>query len=91
VREICDRHGILMVADEVMAGFGRTGKWFETDHWDAVPDLMTMAKGLTSSYRAMTRSTCTTSEATRASSSRSSARRSCLTSGSAGTSVAAST
>ncbi len=50
VREICDRHGILMVADEVMAGFGRTGKWFAVDHWDTVPDLMTMAKGLTSSY-----------------------------------------
>ena len=50
VREICDRHGILMVADEVMAGFGRTGKWFAIDHWDTVPDLMTMAKGLTSSY-----------------------------------------
>jgi taurine--2-oxoglutarate transaminase len=50
VREICDRHGILMVADEVMAGFGRTGKWFAIQHWDTVPDLMTMAKGLTSSY-----------------------------------------
>jgi taurine--2-oxoglutarate transaminase len=50
VREICDRHGILMVADEVMAGFGRTGRWFAIDHWDSVPDLMTMAKGLTSSY-----------------------------------------
>ncbi len=50
VREICDRHDILMVADEVMAGFGRTGKWFAVDHWDVVPDLMTMAKGLTSSY-----------------------------------------
>ncbi|HET7473646.1 MAG TPA: aminotransferase class III-fold pyridoxal phosphate-dependent enzyme, partial [Candidatus Limnocylindrales bacterium] len=50
VREICDRHGILMVADEVMAGFGRTGKWFAIEHWDTVPDLMTMAKGLTSSY-----------------------------------------
>lgn len=50
VRELCDRHGILMVADEVMAGFGRTGKWFAVDHWDVVPDLMTMAKGLTSSY-----------------------------------------
>src|SRR5262245_43661418 len=48
VREICDRHGILMVADEVMAGFGRTGRWFAIDHWDTVPDLMTMAKGLTS-------------------------------------------
>jgi taurine--2-oxoglutarate transaminase len=50
VREICDRHHILMVADEVMAGFGRTGRWFAVDHWDTVPDLMTMAKGLTSSY-----------------------------------------
>lgn len=50
VREICDRHGILMVADEVMAGFGRTGRWFAVDHWGVVPDLITMAKGLTSSY-----------------------------------------
>jgi taurine--2-oxoglutarate transaminase len=50
VRELCDRHGILMVADEVMAGFGRTGKWFAIQHWDTVPDLLTMAKGLTSSY-----------------------------------------
>jgi taurine--2-oxoglutarate transaminase len=50
VREICDRYDILMVADEVMAGFGRTGRWFAIDHWDVVPDLMTMAKGLTSSY-----------------------------------------
>lgn len=50
VRELCDRHSILMVADEVMAGFGRTGRWFAVDHWDVVPDLMAMAKGLTSSY-----------------------------------------
>ena len=50
VRELCDKYGILMVADEVMAGFGRTGRWFAVDHWDVVPDLMTMAKGLTSSY-----------------------------------------
>ncbi len=50
VRQICDRHGILMVADEVMAGFGRSGRWFAIQHWDTVPDLMTMAKGLTSSY-----------------------------------------
>jgi taurine---2-oxoglutarate transaminase len=50
VREICDRHGILMVCDEVMAGFGRTGRWFAVDHAGVVPDLMTMAKGLTSSY-----------------------------------------
>jgi len=47
VREICDRHGILMVADEVMAGFGRTGRWFAIDHWGVTPDLMTVAKGLT--------------------------------------------
>jgi taurine--2-oxoglutarate transaminase len=50
VRDICTRNGILMVCDEVMAGFGRTGRWFAVDHWDVVPDLMTMAKGLTSSY-----------------------------------------
>jgi taurine--2-oxoglutarate transaminase len=50
VREICDRNDILLVADEVMAGFGRTGKWFAIEPWDTVPDLMTMAKGLTSSY-----------------------------------------
>jgi taurine--2-oxoglutarate transaminase len=50
VREICDRNEILMVCDEVMAGFGRTGRWFAVDHWGVVPDLMTMAKGLTSSY-----------------------------------------
>jgi taurine--2-oxoglutarate transaminase len=50
VREICSRHGILLVADEVMSGFGRTGEWFAVDHWHVVPDLMTMAKGLTSAY-----------------------------------------
>jgi len=50
VREICSQHGIVMIADEVMSGFGRTGKWFAVDHWNVVPDLMTMAKGLTSSY-----------------------------------------
>jgi taurine--2-oxoglutarate transaminase len=50
VRELCDRFGILMVADEVMAGFGRTGEWFAIDHWDVVPDLICVAKGLTSSY-----------------------------------------
>lgn len=50
VRELCDRHGILLIADEVMCGFGRTGEWFSVNHWDVVPDVMTMAKGLTSSY-----------------------------------------
>jgi taurine--2-oxoglutarate transaminase len=50
VREICDRHDILMVADEVMAGFGRTGRWFACDHWDVVPDIITTAKGINSGY-----------------------------------------
>ena len=50
VRALCDRHGILMIADEVMSGFGRTGEWFAVDHWKVVPDIMTMAKGLTSAY-----------------------------------------
>lgn len=50
VRALCDRHGILLIADEVMSGFGRTGRWFAVDHWDVKPDLMTMAKGLTSGY-----------------------------------------
>ena len=50
VRAICDKYGILLIADEVMAGFGRTGKWFAIEHWGVVPDLLTMAKGLTSAY-----------------------------------------
>ena len=50
IREICDKYGILMICDEVMTGFGRTGKWFGVDHWNVVPDMITMAKGLTSSY-----------------------------------------
>jgi taurine--2-oxoglutarate transaminase len=50
VRELCDRHGIVFVADEVMAGFGRTGRWFALDHWDVVPDLITFAKGVNSGY-----------------------------------------
>jgi taurine---2-oxoglutarate transaminase len=50
VRELCTRHGILMICDEVMAGFGRTGEWFAVNHWNVVPDLVTFAKGLTSSY-----------------------------------------
>ncbi len=50
VREICDRHGILLIADEVMTGFGRTGAWFAVDHWKVVPDIMTMAKGINGAY-----------------------------------------
>jgi len=50
IREICDRYGILLIADEVMSGFGRTGKWFAVDNWNVVPDMITMAKGLTSGY-----------------------------------------
>jgi taurine---2-oxoglutarate transaminase len=50
VRELLDEYGILMIADEVMSGFGRTGKWFAVDHYGVVPDLITCAKGLTSSY-----------------------------------------
>src|ERR1700720_3907077 len=50
VRALCDKYGILMIADEVMAGFGRTGEWFSVDHWQVVPDLISMAKGLTSAY-----------------------------------------
>lgn len=50
VRELCDRYGMVMICDEVMSGFGRTGKWFAVEHWDIVPDIITMAKGLTSAY-----------------------------------------
>lgn len=50
VREICDRYGIVFIADEVMAGFGRSGKWFSIEHFDVVPDLLTFAKGVNSGY-----------------------------------------
>jgi len=50
LRRLCDKYGILMVCDEVMCGFGRTGEWFAVDHWDVVPDIMTMAKGLSAGY-----------------------------------------
>jgi adenosylmethionine-8-amino-7-oxononanoate aminotransferase len=53
VREICDRYGILLCADEVITGFGRTGEWFGSIKYDFVPDLMTCAKGLSSSYAAI--------------------------------------
>src|SRR6266511_2034466 len=50
LRALCDAHGILLVLDEVMTGFGRTGKYFAAEHWNVVPDIMTFAKGVTSGY-----------------------------------------
>ena len=50
VRAICDRHDVLLIADEVLSGFGRTGRWFAVDHDGVTPDLLTMAKGLTAGY-----------------------------------------
>lgn len=50
VRALCDKYRILLIADEVMSGFGRTGEWFAVNHWNVKPDIMTMAKGLTSGY-----------------------------------------
>ncbi|HEV8251151.1 MAG TPA: aminotransferase class III-fold pyridoxal phosphate-dependent enzyme [Gaiellaceae bacterium] len=50
IRETCDRYGIVLITDEVMAGFGRTGRWFAVDNWDVVPDIMTVAKGINSGY-----------------------------------------
>jgi taurine--2-oxoglutarate transaminase len=50
VRSLCDEHGIVMIADEVMCGFGRCGEWFAVDRWNVVPDLITFAKGVNSGY-----------------------------------------
>ena len=50
VRALCDRFGIVYIADEVMVGFGRVGEWFAFQAWDAVPDLITFAKGVNSGY-----------------------------------------
>jgi taurine--2-oxoglutarate transaminase len=50
IREVCDRYGILLILDEVMAGWGRTGRWFACEHWDVVPDIITTAKGINSGY-----------------------------------------
>ncbi len=50
LREICDRHDVLLIADEVMTGWGRTGKWFAVDHWNVKPDILTTAKGITTAY-----------------------------------------
>ena len=48
--EVCRRNGVLVIADEVMTGFGRTGRWFGVDHWDVRPDIVTAGKGTTSGY-----------------------------------------
>ena len=50
IRDICNKFNILFIADEVMCGYGRTGKWFAIDHWDVVPDIVTMGKGISSGY-----------------------------------------
>lgn len=50
LREICDRRGVLLIADEVMAGWGRTGEWFSVNHWNVKPDILVTAKGITSAY-----------------------------------------
>ncbi len=50
VRELCDQHGILLIADEVMSGWGRTGKWFAVENHDVIPDMIATAKGITSGY-----------------------------------------
>jgi taurine--2-oxoglutarate transaminase len=50
LRQICDDSGVLLIADEVMSGWGRTGKWFAVDHWGVTPDILTTAKGITSAY-----------------------------------------
>lgn len=50
LRQICDRHGVLLIADEVMSGWGRTGRWFAMDHWNTRPDILVTAKGITSAY-----------------------------------------
>ncbi len=50
LRKICDRHNVLLIADEVMSGWGRTGQWFAMDHWNVQPDILVTAKGITSAY-----------------------------------------
>ncbi len=58
LREICDRHGVLLILDEVITGFGRTGTLFAAEHWDVVPDIMTLAKGLSSGYAPIAATIC---------------------------------
>jgi len=59
IREICDRYGVLFISDEVMTGFGRTGRRFGIEHWDVVPDLMAVAKGITAGYAPLGAAICT--------------------------------
>lgn len=61
LRQICDKHNVLLIADEVMTGWGRTGKWFAVDHWNVLPDILTTAKGITTAY--MPLGLCATSKA----------------------------
>ncbi len=58
LREICDRHGVLLIFDEIITGFGRTGAMFAAEHWDVVPDIMTVAKGLSSGYAPIAATIC---------------------------------
>jgi adenosylmethionine-8-amino-7-oxononanoate aminotransferase len=58
IREVCDRHGVLLIADEVMTGFGRTGAWFACDHWGLRPDILTAGKGVASGYWPLGLATC---------------------------------